>query len=453
MARHLLGLGLVFALVACGGSGKLKRLDRKQPNLAFPAGESAPVKADVDGVLTASLDPNAATTQVVKASGDSPISNASLAFPPGALAIAVDITIKAGSESFSGDLATELGLEGESAVIGGSVPVQIDASQVVSLAQPFVLAMDLPVQSGLQSAGFDNLALIYQIRNEAEGRLESGLVPRDELTVQDGQALYSSFHFGWFRLVLLNSPVTERRVVTDSKARANVGLMLLQSATQLPACGATDVGVTVYLKAETKFKTCTASGWEDISLTGPKGDAGAAGPQGPAGNFVMRDASGAKVGDLLGFTYLEYSVPTAPIIALSDGSHFSLSYKGDFSGICATGPCEQTTYDFTYATMVRPTCFYGAANCAGDCYIKHQTKGTLARSATAAAPTTYSYWKATKSETNNFALANSLSYWDAVSGTCRAAGVSIPLGTPLASFTWPAGYKAPPYQTPLSIGK
>lgn len=444
MARLFTVLGLALALSACGGKGKLKRYDRAQPNLQLPTGELAPVKADVDGVLTAGLDPNSTATQLIKASANSGIANTTIAFPPGAIAIAVDITIKAGSESFSSDLASELGLEGDSAVVGGSVPVQIDASQVVSLSSPFVLAMNLPAGAGLLDTNFDNLALMYQVKNEAEGRLESGIVPRDELTVKDGQALYSSYFFGWFRLVLLSSPLKDRKVVADSKAKANKGLMLLQSGTQLPACGATDVGVTVYLKAEGKFKTCTANGWEDISLTGPKGDTGAAGATGatgPAGSYFVSDANGQELGDFLGFK------DQSLVVAFSDGAFFSTTYGGTFAPICASYGCEVYYYDGMQSHYAH--CAYAEPNCAGPCYMRLQLKNAIVAAGT-------TYWKPTTTEATFTPTANSaVSMWDSYTNSCvsgiPAGSIYLP-ATPLVAYSIPSG-KAPPFAAPLAIGK
>src|SRR5690606_12789907 len=144
----------------------------------------------------------------------------------------------------------------------------------------------------------DRLAIMYQVKKDNGTRLEAGIVPRSELTIEDGKILFASKYFGWFRAVYL-AKVEKKTIVADSVAKAYVGLKLIQDASSLPACAQTDVGITVYVASDKTFRTCTTSGWKTIDLKGPKGDAGAAGGAGQPSSFRVKDAAGKVLGTLV----------------------------------------------------------------------------------------------------------------------------------------------------------
>src|SRR5690606_32586899 len=128
MRRHYLGFGFVVITTACGGSGTLKRFDQPQPlniSIDFNEAEVVEPKVKAEGVVTATIDPDAKVTQLIQAAEDSAIADTAVPFPPGALTLSTDITIQAGSESLTKSLEEELPLSAGNSVVSGGVPVQI----------------------------------------------------------------------------------------------------------------------------------------------------------------------------------------------------------------------------------------------------------------------------------------------------------------------------------------
>lgn len=488
LVKSALSAAILCTVAACEGSGELTRFDRTPAaQIAVQQGTLAETKHDQDGILTAGLVVDGTTTQIIRASKDSAIATTEVSFPPGSVAISVDITVKPGSTAFSQDLEAELGLgKGTSAVVGGGVPVEISASAVIQLGQAFVVAVDLPAAAGLVGLNLENVAVLYQVKKEAEGKLESGLLSAEDVTIRDGRVLFSSLHFGWFRAVLLDKPLQKKLVVAESKAKSVKGLMLVQSLVALPSCGTTDVGVTVYVKEETAFKTCTAAGWESINLTGPAGQIGAQGPQGTAGTagpagangtngtngtngangatgptgpagppLKILDKNGAKVGDLVDADFTSYSTP-GYVIMLSNDALFRTSLNGNLQQVCRNGNCGPWVFASTFSSYyMYPECFYQSSDCSGACLSGGPLPGFLYRSAGSTGLARYAGAAPLTSVVFNsvWAFASTTS----VAGGCVSSftyiGSTTLDGYELQPYTPPAGFVGLPLQGPLSIGK
>ncbi len=99
-----------FLLLSCAPLESTASRSSPLPvNLELPGGYSVPIKGEAAGVVTGTVDPNAVDSQLLKASADSNISDVVLAFPPGSLAIATDISLKEGPSIGSELVLRDLG--------------------------------------------------------------------------------------------------------------------------------------------------------------------------------------------------------------------------------------------------------------------------------------------------------------------------------------------------------
>src|SRR5438270_11379831 len=96
-------LAVALSVTSCGHKSDSKSSD------APPAAQGSVVqsKSDSNGILTATVDPKSTSTQVVKASDGSAVKGATIAVPPGAIAIATDITVQEGPTLAAPTSATE----------------------------------------------------------------------------------------------------------------------------------------------------------------------------------------------------------------------------------------------------------------------------------------------------------------------------------------------------------
>lgn len=377
MPTHRLTWGAVFLLSACGGSGTLMRFDQPQPqqiSIDFDNGESVKPKFSSGGVVTASIDPDSDVTQIIQAASDSAIADTAVAFPPGSLAIATDITVQVGSDSLTEALSLELPLSAGNSVVSGGTPVQIDASNVADLKQPFVLALAIPAAPGLVGDSTDRLAIMYQVKKDNGTRLEAGIVPRSQLNLENGKILFPSQYFGWFRAVYLTNVETQT-LVADSTAKAYIGLKLVQDAASLPACAQTDIGVTVYVASEKTFRTCAATGWVAIDLKGAKGATGAAGAAGangapgaagatgPAGAFLVKSAGGTVIGTLISLADWGQL-----LVRLSNGHDLGLYTSGSYLYL-GQKDISPSMYVSTLNKTFAVSCSYKLPDCGGNCLL------------------------------------------------------------------------------------
>jgi hypothetical protein len=259
--------------------------------ITLPQGEVAQTRSDQGGVKTAALEPSTTETQLVQASADSNIGDVVVAFPPGAVAIATDITVREGAPLDDATLVAEVGLSPETQVKQSAPPVMISSSEPLDLAQPMVVGLTLPADTSLalQDDGFlARVGVVYRVQVQATGELISGLKPALDLAFEDGKLLYETLYFGWFQVVVFDRPIEATKQASSVPLHTAVEMLLAN--TPLPSCGRADLGRTVYVIDEKVFKYCSESGWQMIDLTGP---AGAQGPQGPAGANGAAGPTGA----------------------------------------------------------------------------------------------------------------------------------------------------------------
>ncbi len=174
----------------------------------------AAISSDVDGVLTAAIDPSSGETQTISASANSAVAGSGITFPPGSIAIATEITIQEGSQ-IAANVAGEVGMETGSIQAYGA-PVMITSSVPVDAGQPFTIALSIPGAAQLVQDGEKYYAIMYVVDIVNEARKVSGVVPTSQIRISDGKALFESSNFGVFQIVQVSSPVVEAKKV-DTK--------------------------------------------------------------------------------------------------------------------------------------------------------------------------------------------------------------------------------------------
>lgn len=380
--RNLIWPYLFLAvLAACGTPNhRSQRSDIPRATVVFPSdGVLASVKSDLNGVMVASLDPLANSTQIVEASGSSRIKGYSVAFPPGALAIATDISMKEGESYSSDELVSTAGLSEGTKVTGSSAPVSITASTPIDLAVPMVVALAVPSTAGLtdQPLPIERMGVVFRTLVQSTGERLAGVTPVSSLTVQDGRILYPTKYFGWFQVTVFDKPVTAtQQQDTRSMFQAITMVFIGQP---LPSCGLADLGRTIYSQEQSTFLYCSSSGWTSINLQGPQGAAGPVGPTGPAGPqgtagapgkpgnspqstaFSLYDATRQRLGTIVGIIWVY--VPTAALIAVGSKTDSTQGYfevriaSGGFGGgLCASTPASSNSGNTC-------TCLYADSTC------------------------------------------------------------------------------------------
>lgn len=439
MSKALAGVLSVVAAfsLGCSGTKRSQRTGVPRAALIFPQGKPATTKADQNGVLVASLDPNSTETQVVSASASSNIAGVSVAFPPGSLAVATDIVLQEGQKIENETLLADAGVANGAQVTAASAPVMITATQPIDLTVPMIISLALPQGAALleDPTLIDRLAVVYRVAVQATGQSLAGVAPAKDLTLTGDKLLYGTLYFGWFQVTVFDRPVEKSE--KEAAFALHDAVELILTGIPLPSCGKADLGRTVYVMDEKTFKYCSETGWTNIDLTGAKGDKGDKGDAGAAGTpgtngtngtsgtgFSLYDANAAKIGFVLGFDGNSAWVSLGSTASDRGTLRIDTTTGRSATGACSNGTCS---------------CYFADNTCSGSCYLTHAPAknavfaraGGFVRAAGGAAsmitPSTY------------------LNYSLDSNGTCSGGGVigyyaatsayTLPSGTPSYPFT------------------
>ena len=177
---------------------------------------------DSGGRTSGAYDPNAPYAQkLVAATGD--IAGTSVVLPPGSLSIATTISVESGASLAAGSAMSDLGLAASNAIAAAGAAVIIRPSENATLRQPMSLSIPLPAGyalTGLSLADDDKLAILAKVF-DASGELKSKLIPRKDITIENGTARFATMAFGAFQTVVLNQAVTEAVEVKSTEPIAN----------------------------------------------------------------------------------------------------------------------------------------------------------------------------------------------------------------------------------------
>ena len=193
-------------------------------SISASSGGAAVLSATTDsgGRTSGAYDPNAPYAQkLVAATGD--IAGTSVVLPPGSLSLATTISVESGASLAAGSAMADLGLAASNAIAAAGAAVIIRPSENVRLLQPMSLSIPLPAGfalTGLSLADDDKLAILAKVF-DASGELKSKLIPRKDITVENGTARFATMAFGAFQTVVLNQAVTEAIEVKTTESIAN----------------------------------------------------------------------------------------------------------------------------------------------------------------------------------------------------------------------------------------
>lgn len=216
--RYLWSVGLVVSLQGClSGPGFLK-----QSSASLTDNGGAPIAASVlkdeDGVLTAAVSPTAGTTQTVTASDSSAIAGTQISFPPGAVALATDITIQEGASLVSEGIKSEIGMDSSISLTVASAAVVVQSSVAMDAAAPFTVSIPVAGASlALLESSDTNYAILYNVYVAAENGYVVGVIPKTELSYADGVVAFQTRHFGSYQLVISSDPIVEKQEVATTR--------------------------------------------------------------------------------------------------------------------------------------------------------------------------------------------------------------------------------------------
>ena len=210
------------------------------------SGTSAMVSTEKDGLVTGRLDPNASGTQTLDASGNSAIAGASIAFPPGSIALETDISLEEGADILSDGVLASLGIAGGDVSAAGNA-VLLESSVAQDATAPFTVSILTSTTATLSMLQSGELAILYKvIKNDQGGQLFVGFIPPSEIKIDGNKLIFATKYFGSYQAVNVKTDVTK----------------IVEKPTTEPLVGRSDVGklepgqlATVFrdLKSGTKY--------------------------------------------------------------------------------------------------------------------------------------------------------------------------------------------------------
>jgi hypothetical protein len=150
------------------------------------------------------VGPSSNATQVVPAAENSTIAGSTVEFPPGAVAIATEITIQPGANIATPAVAQELKLGNQ--VASAAAAVTVSSSTPMDTAQAFTVSIPIPDDTALRLVGddpFERLVVLYRVQDVGAGSEKVGYVTRSKLEVVNGFAKLQSRHFGTFQAIFV----------------------------------------------------------------------------------------------------------------------------------------------------------------------------------------------------------------------------------------------------------
>ncbi|NBQ52970.1 MAG: hypothetical protein EBU49_05250, partial [Proteobacteria bacterium] len=197
-------------------------------SISASGGTAAVVQGTTDsgGRTSGAYDPNSSYAQQLVATGGD-IAGTSVTFPPGSLSFATTISVESGASLADGSALADLGLAVSNAIASSGASVIIRPSENVTLLQPMSLSIPLPAGYGLTGLSLgpslsddDRLAILAKVF-DANGELKSKLIPRKNITIENGNAKFETMAFGAFQTVVMEQPVTEAVEAQTSEPIAN----------------------------------------------------------------------------------------------------------------------------------------------------------------------------------------------------------------------------------------
>ena len=204
---------LIFATIAMGlfGCGQLGPLTNTETETSS--------KSDEDGVTTGSIASDGGTLTV---NDDSEVAGAEVSIPPGALAVATEITVEPGSSLVADGAGSDLGLDDDNSVDEAGPAVAILPSTDVDPTQPLTLAIPLSSSAALLQ---ENFAVLFKTRR-ANGDLYIGVITG--VTNEGDKLRFDATHFGVFQAIKLAKALEK-----DIEVKTHKPIAVKRKATEL----------------------------------------------------------------------------------------------------------------------------------------------------------------------------------------------------------------------------
>jgi hypothetical protein len=201
------GVIVLTALVmtACGDSFMKESTRVRTSGLA-----SLATTVDEAGNITAEIDPNATTTQILKFSSGA-LAGSAIAIPPGALAIPVSITVGEGETLTSAQFLQSLGISNNNVTAAGP-SVSFVPSETVEATNPFTLSIPFtPTSLALADTNQDNIVVMYRWTRVVNGEAvhSMGIIPGEDVIISDQKVSFQTTKFGVFQIAKSETKIRE----------------------------------------------------------------------------------------------------------------------------------------------------------------------------------------------------------------------------------------------------
>lgn len=201
----------VLALTACA------KAERDEVESDYPE-SNVETSETTAGVILGQFKKDATDDQVMVGSASSENKETYLEVPPGSIAIDTQISMQDGANDTPNALSSALEL-GDTAVLGGTTPVLLEATGVSETTTPFTLNIPIPLSTTTSSQlaladGTSKVAIEYLVKASAGNKVGLYVLGEDDLlgTI----VAYKGAKFGWFRIVLLSKAAASVEKSTES---------------------------------------------------------------------------------------------------------------------------------------------------------------------------------------------------------------------------------------------
>lgn len=181
-----------------------------------------------NSVVTMTMNPNATTAQDIVAAAGSAIETTKVTFPPGAINIAMKVSLEEASSIATAATAGHLDLDNRFLNVGTAIGVTSNVN--ADAAKPFTIALPLPASSlHLAEESFATLSVVFKVKIAATGEIKTGVIPRQDLVVANGFVKIETMYFGVYQVV-----TTEKSVTAKVEATVADTLQMKRDEKKLP---------------------------------------------------------------------------------------------------------------------------------------------------------------------------------------------------------------------------
>lgn len=338
---HIIILG-TFALNASAclpGADTLKKQEiQKRSPSRTPLVEN-------DGVVTMTINPDATSAQYIQAASGTGIESAQVVIPPGAINIAMNISLEEASSIATP--ATVGHLELNNSFLNAGKAIGVTANVNLDATKPFILSLPVPTTKlRLADDPLDTLSVVFKVKIAATGEIRTGIIPRKELIIENNVIKIETTYFGVYQAVL-----TEKLLAEKVETKIDSNLQMKREEKTLPPMEVLGRQPVVVKRGETitltgkNFRPTMTLAWNGSSINKLK---------------YMSDSQ-------VSFTApSEGSLGLLALNVLQEGSSSSVSlvFQGDGSTLVGSFSPSEVCSDVTYFDLNGKS-QQGTRNCSG----------------------------------------------------------------------------------------